>query len=73
MIAFDPYRAHLYCRYLACPTSPGGELFDRVVQKTYYSEDEARNAIATILKAVNFMHARFGYTPSVNRHTSCAS
>ena len=41
-----------------CPTSPGGELFDRVVQKTYYSEDEARNAIATILKAVNFMHAR---------------
>jgi serine/threonine protein kinase len=58
MIAFDPYRAHLYCRYLARPTSPGGELFDRVVQKTYYSEDEARNAIATILKAVNFMHAR---------------
>ena len=34
----------------------GGELFDRVVQKTYYSEEEARNAILVILKAVNFMH-----------------
>ena len=36
----------------------GGELFDRVVQKTFYSEEEARNAILVILKAVNFMHNR---------------
>ena len=39
------------------PLHPSHSL-TRVVQKTYYSEEEARNAIVTILKAVNFMHSR---------------
>lgn len=34
----------------------GGELFDRIVKKTYYSEKEARDLVFTVLKAIKFCH-----------------
>jgi len=34
----------------------GGELFDRIVKKTYYSEKEARDLVFTILTAIKFIH-----------------
>lgn len=34
----------------------GGELFDRVVQKTFYNEKEARDAVLEGLSALNYMH-----------------
>lgn len=34
----------------------GGELFDRIVEKSFYNEREARDLVCTILKAVKYMH-----------------
>lgn len=34
----------------------GGELFDRVVEKTYYNEKEARDAVLEGLSALRYMH-----------------
>jgi len=36
----------------------GGELFDRIVSKTRYSEREAAEVIASLLSAVSFLHER---------------
>uniref|UniRef100_A0A8D0B490 Calcium/calmodulin-dependent protein kinase type IV n=1 Tax=Salvator merianae TaxID=96440 RepID=A0A8D0B490_SALMN len=35
----------------------GGELFDRIVEKGYYSERDAANAVKQILEAVAYLHA----------------
>jgi len=35
----------------------GGELFDRIVQKTFYSEKEARDLVKALLDALNYMHS----------------
>lgn len=34
----------------------GGELFDRIVKKTYYSEKEARDLVFTILLTIKYLH-----------------
>lgn len=34
----------------------GGELFDRIVKKTYYNEKEARDLVFTILTAIKYLH-----------------
>ena len=36
----------------------GGELFDRIVQKTFYTEREARDLVRTLLEALAYCHAR---------------
>jgi len=36
----------------------GGELFDRIVSKTFYSELEARNVVFTLLSAIDYCHSR---------------
>jgi serine/threonine protein kinase len=36
----------------------GGELFDRIVQKTFYSEKEARDLVKVLLDALNYMHGQ---------------
>uniref|UniRef100_A0A8C3N7D9 Calcium/calmodulin dependent protein kinase IV n=1 Tax=Geospiza parvula TaxID=87175 RepID=A0A8C3N7D9_GEOPR len=35
----------------------GGELFDRIVEKGYYSERDAADAVKQILEAVSYLHA----------------
>ncbi|NWY42471.1 KCC4 kinase, partial [Sylvia atricapilla] len=35
----------------------GGELFDRIVEKGYYSERDAADAVRQILEAVSYLHA----------------
>lgn len=37
---------------------PGGELFDRIVKKKFYSEREACEVVASLLSAVAFLHSR---------------
>jgi len=44
--------------YLIMETMRGGELFDRVVQKSYYNEKEARMTCKILLEAVNYCHSR---------------
>ena len=47
----EPSRFFLVMDYMA-----GATLFDRVLDRHYYSEDDARVLIARLLKAVAFMH-----------------
>jgi calcium/calmodulin-dependent protein kinase I len=43
--------------YLVMERMSGGELFDRIVAKAYYSEKEARDTCRIILDAVGYCHA----------------
>lgn len=36
----------------------GGELFDKIVSKTFYSELEARDVVFTLLSAIDYCHSR---------------
>lgn len=42
--------------YLVTEKMGGGELFDRIVQKSYYNEKEARDVCKIIFEAMNYCH-----------------
>ncbi|ETW06246.1 CAMK/CAMK1 protein kinase, variant 1 [Aphanomyces invadans] len=42
--------------YLVTEYMDGGELFDRIVDKSYYSEREARDLIKLLLEAIKYCH-----------------
>jgi len=42
--------------YLVMEQMCGGELFDRIVAKLYYNENEARNVCKTVLEAIGYCH-----------------
>jgi serine/threonine protein kinase len=42
--------------YIVTELVAGGELFDRIVQKTYYSEKDARDLIRIFLKTMAYVH-----------------
>ncbi|KAF0688102.1 Aste57867_20263 [Aphanomyces stellatus] len=42
--------------YLITEFMEGGELFDRVVEKSYYSEREARDLVKLLLEAIKYCH-----------------
>lgn len=44
--------------YLVMEKLSGGELFDRIVQKSYYNEKEARMTCKILLEAIVFCHDR---------------
>jgi calcium/calmodulin-dependent protein kinase I len=44
--------------YLVQEMMSGGELFDRIVAKEFYNEKEARDAVRTVLGAVDYMHSK---------------
>lgn len=44
--------------YIIMEHCTGGDLFDRIVAKTFYEEKDAREVIKTILFAFNEIHAR---------------
>mmetsp|Transcript_3851 Transcript_3851/g.5223 ORF Transcript_3851/g.5223 Transcript_3851/m.5223 type:complete len:265 (-) Transcript_3851:359-1153(-) len=44
--------------FLVCEMMQGGELFDRIVEKTYYSVNDAKECGRTLLNAVKFLHDR---------------
>lgn len=48
-----------YCKnyvYLVMDLMTGGELFDRIVSKDHYSEQEAKQALAQIVVAIKYCH-----------------
>lgn len=48
-----------YCKnyvYLVMDLMTGGELFDRIVSKDHYSEQEAKQALAQIVIAIKYCH-----------------
>jgi len=42
--------------YMVLEYLEGGELFDRIVKKTFYSEKEARDLVFTILMVIKYLH-----------------
>ena len=42
--------------YLITEHMMGGELFDRIVQKSYYNEKEARDTCLVLFKALKYCH-----------------
>lgn len=42
--------------YIVMEMCKGGELFDRIVEKEHYTEDEARKCVVQILQAVVYCH-----------------
>ncbi len=42
--------------YLILEYLDGGELFDRIVKKTYYNEKEARDLVLILLLAIKHLH-----------------
>jgi len=42
--------------YIILEYLDGGELFDRIVKKTFYNEKEARDLVYIVLKAIQYMH-----------------
>jgi len=44
--------------YMVTEMMVGGELFDRIVQKSYYNEKEARDVCVILFKAIQYCHQR---------------
>jgi len=44
--------------YMVTEKMTGGELFDRIVQKSYYNEQEARDTCEILLQAIHYCHQR---------------
>ena len=44
--------------YIVTELMTGGELFDRIVSRSHYSEREARDVVRTVAEAVAYMHAK---------------
>lgn len=44
--------------YLVIELLEGGELFDRIVEKEFYTEAEARSLVRTLCEAIGFCHER---------------
>ncbi|CCI40863.1 unnamed protein product [Albugo candida] len=55
MILYDFFAEDRYY-YLVTEFMEGGELFDRIVEKSYYSEREARDLVKLLLEAVKYCH-----------------
>ena len=42
--------------YLVLEYISGGELFDKIIEKQVYTEDEARNAIRILIQTIDYLH-----------------
>ncbi len=54
-------REIFYCKnyvYLVMELMTGGELFDRIVQKDHYSEQEAKLALIQVVTALKYCHEK---------------
>lgn len=45
------------CYYVVLEYLAGGELFDRITEKEYYTEDLARDCVRIICAGLQFIHA----------------
>ncbi|ETW06233.1 CAMK/CAMK1 protein kinase, variant 1 [Aphanomyces invadans] len=55
MTLFEVYTEAQYY-YLVTEFMEGGELFDRIVEKTFYTEKEARDLVQVLLGAIKYCH-----------------
>ena len=54
---YETYRDLDYY-YLVTEKMVGGELLDRIVQKTFYNEKEARDTCAILFEAMGYCHSK---------------
>ncbi|KAF0688083.1 Aste57867_20244 [Aphanomyces stellatus] len=55
MTLYEVYTEAQYY-YLVTEFMEGGELFDRIVEKTFYTEKEARDLVQVLLNAIKYCH-----------------
>lgn len=53
--AFEFFEEEKYF-YVVLEYLDGGELFDRIVKKTFYNEKEARDLVLTLLLSLKYLH-----------------
>ena len=53
---YDVFEENQYY-YLVTEKMSGGELFDRIVQKSYYNEKEARDVCKILFESIRYCHA----------------
>lgn len=53
---YETFREDQY--YIVTEKMMGGELLDRVVQKEYYNEKEARDTCQILFEAINYCHSK---------------
>ena len=54
---YEVFEEPKYC-YLVMELLGGGELFDRIIEKKTFSENEARDCVQCVLSALEYMHER---------------
>jgi serine/threonine protein kinase len=59
--------------YVVMECIEGGELFDRIVAKSYYNEKEARDLVILLLQVIQYCHSiniihRYNFTSTTFRH-----
>ena len=54
---YEVFEEPKYC-YLVMELLGGGELFDRIIEKKTFSENEARDCVQCVLSALEYMHQR---------------
>ena len=54
---YEIYEEKNFC-YLVTELMPGGELFDRIIEKKTFSEKEARESARCVLQALEYMHRK---------------
>lgn len=54
---YDVFEENSYW-YLVTEQMKGGELFDRIVSKSYYNEKEARDVCEILFKSIGYIHER---------------
>lgn len=52
---FNVFDEKLYY-FLVTEKMAGGELFDRIVKKTFYNEKEARDTVLVLFQAIDYIH-----------------
>lgn len=56
IISFDDFFEDAKHYYVVSEVVAGGELFDRICDKTVYNEAEARSLVVTLLTTLNYLH-----------------
>jgi len=54
---YEVFEEKAFC-FLVTELMTGGELFDRIIEKKTFSENEARNCCRCVLSALEYMHAQ---------------
>jgi serine/threonine protein kinase len=58
---YEVYEEKVHC-YLVMELMRGGELFDRILERKNFTENNARECIRGVLTGLNYLHERYAVT-----------